>query len=157
MEEEEENKEKQEENTPPNEEEHSEEHSQDEEKEEEEVPIPIPVLENHEKEEEHKAEEKSKYQQELEDARKKSSNFYNKKKSVEIKATVKVTRSDYLSKLEEADIRDQSNPHNQKYMPFDGFKGPACKSLILGVFLVIFIAKPRESWLMGSVYSFFLF
>ena len=74
-------------------------------------------------------EEESKYQQELNKANKKDS-YFPRKKSIQVTATDKVTRSDFLSKLEVFDIKDQSNPHNQKYMPFDGFKGPACKTII---------------------------
>ena len=88
---------------------------------------PPPNIDNDQKPPEERAEEKSKYQQELDNAKKKSSSFQRKKSMDNIKTTNKVSRSDFLSKLEEADIKDQSNPHNQKYMPFDGFKGPACK------------------------------
>ena len=90
---------------------------------------PLPALKEDETHVEHH-EEKSKYQQELE-KNKKSSSFFARKKSVEIKQTTKVSRSDFLSKIEQSELRDQNNPHNQKYMPFDGFKGPACTLFFL--------------------------
>lgn len=106
-----------------------------------EQPTPLPVLKAEDAHVEHH-EEKSKYQEELEKNKKKSS-FFNKKKSVEIKATSKVTRSDVLSKLEEADLKDQNNPHNQKYMPFDGFKGPAC--IFVFINLIFFYSKKEKN------------
>lgn len=46
------------------------------------------------------------------------------------KKTEKFSRSDYLSRLEIGDLRDQNDINNQKFMAFDGFKGPTCKIIL---------------------------
>ena len=101
-----------------------------------EIPTPLPFIENKLEEHPDNIEPVNKYTQQITKKPKKSQ--LERKKSVDLmKKTNKVNRSDILSKIEAAELRDQSNPNNQKYMPFDGFKGPAGISYLSHIYMYI--------------------